>query len=74
MQDAAEVINKISKMNKSDYHITDDQFMSIDRPEANTKVRSWRANIHRAAELFSGPKQLRLMVGLLMIWALIGIA
>lgn len=74
MQEAAEVINNISKTNKSDYHIMEDQFMPIDRHEANTEVRSLRANIHRAAKLFSGPKQLRLMVGLLMIWALIGIA
>ncbi|KAM0546949.1 hypothetical protein ACHAPJ_010609 [Fusarium lateritium] len=74
MHEAAEVINNISKMNKSSYHITEDQFLPITQTETDNEVRSWRANIHRAAELFAGPKQLRLMIGLIMIWALIGIA
>jgi hypothetical protein len=74
MQEAAEVINNISRMNKSDYHITHDEFMAIDQTEGDAGVRSWRANMDRAAELFSGRKQLRLMLGLIMIWALIGIA
>ncbi|KAH7173167.1 putative sugar transporter [Fusarium flagelliforme] len=74
MKEAAEVINNISKMNKSDYHVTENQFILIGQPETNTEVRSWHANLHRAKELFHGPKQLRLMVGLIMIWVLIGIA
>ncbi|KAF4450530.1 hypothetical protein F53441_6385 [Fusarium austroafricanum] len=74
MQEAAKVINNISKMNNSPYRITEDQFMSSNQPEIDTEVRSWRANMHRAAELFSGSKQVRLVVGLITIWGLIGIA
>ncbi|KAF5644097.1 synaptic vesicle transporter SV2 [Fusarium sp. NRRL 52700] len=74
MQEAAEVINHISKMNKSDYHVTGDNFLQPEQEKADGEVRSWRANIVRASRLFYGAKQIRLMVGLIMIWALIGIA
>lgn len=73
-QEAADVINIISTMNKSDYHISADQFMQSGVPGTNVEVRSWRANLQRASQLFSGPKKLRLMIGLITIWGLIGIA
>ncbi|KLO95346.1 related to synaptic vesicle transporter SV2 (major facilitator superfamily) [Fusarium fujikuroi] len=74
MEEAAEVINHISRMNKSDYHVTGDSFLQPEQAKADGEVRSWRANIVRASRLFSGAKQIRLMIGLIMIWALIGIA
>ncbi|KAF4995955.1 hypothetical protein FGRMN_4810 [Fusarium graminum] len=74
MKEAAEAINNISRMNKSDYHITESQFINTNQLGTTSEVRSWRSNIHRATELFSGFKRCRLMVGLIMIWALIGIA
>lgn len=74
MNEAAEVINHISRMNKSNYHVTGDNFLQPEQEKADGEVWSWRANIDRASRLFSGAKQIRLMIGLIMIWALIGIA
>ncbi|EXA30562.1 hypothetical protein FOVG_18087 [Fusarium oxysporum f. sp. pisi HDV247] len=74
MQEAADMINNISKGNKSGYHITEAHFMPINPAEPDSKARSWRANCRRTAKLFSGAKKFRLMAGLIVIWALIGIA
>ncbi|EMT65609.1 Putative MFS-type transporter PB1E7.08c [Fusarium odoratissimum] len=54
MNEAAEVINHISRMNKSNYHVTGDNFLQPEQEKADGEIR--------------------LMIGLIMIWALIGIA
>lgn len=72
LSEAVEVVNSISAINKSQYHLTADQFLPTDVDK--TEVVTLRENLHRAARLFSGWQNMRLMFGLIIIWALIGIA
>jgi hypothetical protein len=71
-QDAVDVLNNISATNGSDYTVSVDQFANA-APE-HVQVKSVKENLRRAAALFSGPKQARLMACLILMWALIGIA
>ncbi|KAH6884854.1 putative sugar transporter [Thelonectria olida] len=71
-QEAVDVLNNISSTNGSNYAATLDQFANA-APE-HVQVKSIKENLRRAAALFSGPKQARLMACLILMWALIGIA
>lgn len=71
-QEAVDVLNQMSAMNKLDYRISMDEFDQSVRTE--TSEKSFRENLRRMAGLFSGGKQLRLMSCLTTMWMLIGIA
>ncbi|KAF7556450.1 hypothetical protein G7Z17_g1442 [Cylindrodendrum hubeiense] len=73
VSEAVDVLNAISVINGSDYTVSEDQFMPVPEQTQNETV-SIRDNVRRAAKLFSGPKQFRLMAGLTLMWMLIGIA
>jgi cyanophycinase-like exopeptidase len=71
-QEAVDVLNQMSAVNKLDYRISIEEFDQSVRTE--TSEKSVRENIRRLAGLFSGGKQLRLMSCLTTMWMLIGIA
>ncbi|KAH7126065.1 putative sugar transporter [Dactylonectria macrodidyma] len=71
--EAVDVLNTISSTNGSNYTVSADQFIPV--PERTEKeTLSFHENIRRAMGLFSGAKQCRLMVCLMLMWMLIGIA
>ncbi|KAK7402685.1 hypothetical protein QQX98_011548 [Neonectria punicea] len=71
--EAVGVLNTISSTNGSDYTVSVDQFIPVPE-QTNKETLSVRENVRRAAKLFSGPKQARLMACLVVMWMLIGIA
>lgn len=71
--EAVDVLNAISSTNGSNYTVSVDQFIPVPERSQNETV-SIHDNLRRAGKLFSGPKQLRLMICLILMWILIGIA
>lgn len=69
---AVDVLNYISSTNHSDYTVAVEVFIPSTRSIQQT--RTVKQNIKRFGRLFSGAKNLRLMLGLMVMWALIGIA
>lgn len=67
-----DVLNYISGKNGSDYNITTEGFITSTR--TMREIRSLRQNMQRCAGLFSPGKRLQLMLGLIIMWTLIGIA
>ncbi|KAK1637553.1 major facilitator superfamily domain-containing protein [Colletotrichum phormii] len=88
VDEAVEVVNRISSMNRSEYTVTAAQFVRTTRQqgdedevvanhgeeEAVAKTQSLGENLRRAARLFEGWAQVRLMICLTLLWMLVGIA
>ncbi|KAJ5098123.1 sugar transporter, partial [Penicillium argentinense] len=71
IDEAVSVLNSISATNKSEYRVRSDQFIptSLESPS-----QSLGETFHRARKLFVGPKQLRLVLLMVGMWAFVGIA
>ena len=67
-----DVLNYISRKNGSEYNVTTEEFITSTR--TMREIRSLRQNMQRCAGLFSTAERLRLMLGLIIMWSLIGIA
>ncbi|KAL2883197.1 hypothetical protein SGCOL_001387 [Colletotrichum sp. CLE4] len=80
VDEAVEVVNRISSMNRYEYTVTAAQFVRTTRQqeteeeEAVAKTQSLGENLRRAARLFEGWAQVRLMICLTLLWMLVGIA
>lgn len=72
IQQAVDVLNHISAANRSAYGVTVNDFIPSMRSKRHT--RTLKQNITRLGLLFHGSKRLRLMIGLGVMWTLIGIA
>lgn len=72
IQEAVDVLNNISTTNGSEYTVSVDQFANA-APE-HVHDKSVNENLRRAGALFSGPKQVRQMICLSLMWAFIGVA
>ncbi|WYZ42402.1 hypothetical protein EsH8_VI_000101 [Colletotrichum jinshuiense] len=78
--EAVDVVNRVSAMNGSAYTVSAAQFVGADGQAAGGEngtgagTKSSRENLRRAAKLFSGWPQIRLMVCLGLMWMLVGIA
>ena len=72
IDEAVDVLNKISTANKSEHTISAQSFIPQTRQGVQTK--SLKENARRAARLFNGPGHLRLMACMVTLWVLIGIA
>jgi len=71
VDEAIDVLNNISDVNKSDHRVSAANF----GPAAfhiHGSI-SFQENARRALNLFRGPKQLRLMLCLIGLWVLVGI-
>ena len=72
VEETVVVLNAISATNKTDYRVDISQF--VQTAQGSKTTQSFVENVKRAAQLFAGPRKLRLMICLIGIWLLIGIA
>ncbi|KAH8702349.1 major facilitator superfamily domain-containing protein [Talaromyces proteolyticus] len=72
LEEAVKVINAISAKNKSDYVVDIDMFSTT--PVQNNSKNNWLYQLGTVKHLFFGLKQVRLIICLVLLWALVGIA
>ncbi|KXJ91655.1 putative sugar transporter [Microdochium bolleyi] len=71
VEEAVDVLNSIAQMNGSDHRVSLASFEPADHAAENKE--SLRENCRRAANLFKGPKKMRLMLCLMGLWGMVGI-